>query len=321
MSVIDLSTRDVILGCLPLFHSFGQTCAMNAGFFAGSTLVLLPRFDGAAALESIVTEHVNVFMGVPTMYIGLLGAARTDARRPTLRIAVSGGASLPVAVIDKFAADLRRRHLRGLRAVRDLAGGDVQPAGVRPQTRHGGPGRSGAPTRRSPRPRSRTASNCCRPGEIGEVVMRGHNMFAGYLGNPEATAAVLVDGWFRSGDLGTQGRRRLPLDRRPEEGPDHPRRLQRVPARGRGGAGRPSGHRPGGGLGFPDEAHGEEICAVVVRAPEGEDLDEETLIAWSKERLGGHKYPRRIEFVPALPLGPSGKILKRELVKNLHPAR
>src|SRR5664279_3909871 len=77
-SVIYLSADDVILGCLPLFHSFGQTCAMNAGFFAGSALVLLPRFDGAAALETIVTENVNVFMGVPTMYVGLLTAARAD---------------------------------------------------------------------------------------------------------------------------------------------------------------------------------------------------------------------------------------------------
>ena len=102
-SVIFLTSDDIILGCLPLFHSFGQTCAMNAGFFAGSTLVLLPRFDGAAALGLIVTENVNVFMGVPTMYIGLLAAARNDERRPVLRIAISGGASLPVAVIDKFA--------------------------------------------------------------------------------------------------------------------------------------------------------------------------------------------------------------------------
>ena len=201
-SVIYLSTDDVILGCLPLFHSFGQTCAMNAGFFAGSTLVLLPRFDGAAALETIVTENVNVFMGVPTMYVGLLAAARADERRPTLRIAVSGGASLPVAVIDRFAADLRRGHLRGLRAVRDLAGGHVQPARCSAANRARSAGRSGAPTRRSPPPRSRTASSCCPTGEIGEVVMRGHNIFAGYLGNPEATAAVLVDGWFRSGDLG-----------------------------------------------------------------------------------------------------------------------
>ena len=70
-------------------------------------------------------------------------------------------------------------------------------------------------------------------------------------------------------------------------------------------------------VGFADEEHGEEICAVVVRSPEGADLDAATLIAWSQERLGRHKYPRRVEFADALPLGPSGKILKRELVKDL----
>src|SRR6478752_7208352 len=109
-SVLTLSRDDVILGCLPLFHAFGQICAMNAGFYAGATLVLLPRFDGAGALDLIVGQQVNVFMGVPTMYIGLLAAARSDERRPALRIAVSGGASLPVAVIDHFkevfAADI-----------------------------------------------------------------------------------------------------------------------------------------------------------------------------------------------------------------------
>jgi long-chain acyl-CoA synthetase len=70
-------------------------------------------------------------------------------------------------------------------------------------------------------------------------------------------------------------------------------------------------------VGTADAQHGEEICAVVVRSPEGADLDAETLIAWSRERLGRHKFPRRVEFFEALPLGPSGKILKRELVKEL----
>ena len=74
-------------------------------------------------------------------------------------------------------------------------------------------------------------------------------------------------------------------------------------------------------VGFADEVHGEEICAVVVRSPEGTDLDAQALVAWSKERLGGHKYPRRVEFVPALPLGPTGKILKRQLVKDLQSGR
>ena len=86
----------------------------------------------------------------------------TDERRPVLRIAVSGGASLPVAVIDNFARGVRGRHLRGLRAVRDLAGGDVQPAGLRPQTRHGRPGDLGHRRGDRRRRRSRTGSSCCR---------------------------------------------------------------------------------------------------------------------------------------------------------------
>ncbi|MEO6913630.1 MAG: AMP-binding protein, partial [Candidatus Baltobacteraceae bacterium] len=100
--VLGLLHGDVILGSLPLFHAFGQTCAMNAGFRVGATLVLLPRFDPQHALETVVDERVNVFMGVPTMYVGLLEAAKKDARRPKLRLAVSGGASLPMTVLEQF---------------------------------------------------------------------------------------------------------------------------------------------------------------------------------------------------------------------------
>ncbi len=157
-----LSPDDIILGCLPLFHSFGQTCAMNAGFFAGATLVLLPRFDGAAALESIITERVNVFMGVPTMYFGLLAAARADERRPMLRMAVSGGASLPVAVIDAvaevFGADIYEGYGLSARPHRSPPS-TSRSSGAR---RARSASRSGARRPRSPPRRSRTGSNCCR---------------------------------------------------------------------------------------------------------------------------------------------------------------
>jgi len=315
-SVMYLSSDDVILGCLPLFHSFGQTCAMNAGFFAGSTLVLLPRFDGAAALETIVTENVNVFMGVPTMYVGLLAAARADERRPTLRIAVSGGASLPVAVIDKFAetfgADIYEGY--GLSETSPVATFNQAVFGRKPGT----VGRAIWGTDAEiAAPEIEDRIELLPIGEVGEVVMRGHHIFAGYLDNPEATAAVVVDGWFRSGDLGRKDADGFLsiVDRKKDliirGGFNvYPREVEEVMA----------GH-PGiaqvAVIGFPDELQGEEICAVVVRAPEGEDLDADSLIAWCKERLGGHKYPRRIEFLAALPLGPSGKILKRELVKDL----
>ena len=315
-SVIFLTSADVILGCLPLFHSFGQTCGMNAGFFAGSTLVMLPRFDGAAAIDVIESERVNVFMGVPTMYIGLLAAARTDARRPALRIAISGGASLPVAVIDKFAevfaADIYEGY--GLSETSPVATFNQPVFGRKPGTvgcAIWGVDAEIAAAEIEGR------IELLPTGEMGEVVVRGHNIFAGYLGNPEATAAVMVDGWFRTGDLGVKdvdGFLSI-VDRKKDMilrgGYNvYPREVEEVLA----------GH-PGVAsvavVGYPSEVHGEEICAVVVRSPEGADLDGPSLIAWSQERLGRYKYPRRIEFVDAFPLGPSGKILKRELTKGL----
>jgi long-chain acyl-CoA synthetase len=314
--VLMLTADDVILGCLPLFHSFGQTCAMNAGFYAGATLVLLPRFDGAAALGLIVSESVNVFMGVPTMYIGLLAAARADERRPVLRIAVSGGASLPVAVIDNFAAvfgaDIYEGY--GLSETSPVATFNQPVYGRKPGT----VGRAIWGTDAEiAAPEIEDHIKLLPQGETGEVVLRGHNVFAGYLNNPDATAAALVDGWFRTGDLGvkdTDGFLSI-VDRKKDliirGGYNvYPREVEEVLA----------GH-PGVAqvavVGFASDVHGEEICAVVVRSPEGADLDQATLIAWSQERLGQHKYPRRVEFFEALPLGPSGKILKRELVKEL----
>jgi long-chain acyl-CoA synthetase len=315
-SILLLTPDDVILGCLPLFHSFGQTCAMNAGFFAGSTLVLLPRFDGGAALDLIVAEGVNVFMGVPTMYIGLLAAARDDERRPVLRIAVSGGASLPVAVIDAF------KRVLGADIYEGYGLSETSPVATFNQAVFGRkPGTVG-------RPIWGTDAEIADPavddhiellpqGQVGEVVLRGHNIFAGYLNNPEATRSVLVDGWFRTGDLGTKDADGFLsiVDRKKDliirGGYNvYPREVEEVLA------GHPAVAQVAV-VGVADAEHGEEICAVVVRSPQGQDLDADTLLAWSRERLGKHKVPRRVEFVETLPLGPSGKILKRELVKQL----
>ncbi len=315
-SVLQLTPDDVILGCLPLFHSFGQTCAMNSGFFAGAALVLLPRFDGAAALEAIVTERVNVFMGVPTMYMALLAAAREDDRRPTLRMAVSGGASLPVAVIDAvaeaFGADIYEGY--GLSETSPVATFN-QPVFGRKAGTVGRPiwGTEAAVAA----PEIENRIELLPQGEVGEVVLRGHNIFAGYLNNPQATAEVLIDGWFRSGDLGVideDGFLSI-VDRKKDliirGGFNvYPREVEEVLAAHPGVA-------QVAVVAVPHPRHGEEICAVVIRSPAGADLQPETLIEWSKERLGRHKYPRRVEFAESLPLGPSGKVLKRELVKDL----
>ncbi|MDQ1647910.1 MAG: long-chain acyl-CoA synthetase, partial [Cryptosporangiaceae bacterium] len=150
-------------------------------------------------------------------------------------------------------------------------------------------------------------------GELGELVVRGHNVMAGYLNRPEATAEVMVDGWFRTGDLGTKdedGYLTI-LDRKKDMvlrgGFNvYPREVEEVLLR-----------HPDVGqvavIGVPDEVYGEEVCAVVI-AREGADPDRAEIVEWSRARLAGHKYPRRVEFADAFPLGPSGKVLKRELV-------
>lgn len=102
MTTFDMHRGDVLLGALPLFHTFGQTCTMNTGFRTGATLVMLPRFDGDSALAAMVEHGCGIFMGVPTMYMALLDAATRSEARPTLRYAISGGASLPLAVLERF---------------------------------------------------------------------------------------------------------------------------------------------------------------------------------------------------------------------------
>ena len=312
-----LAGDDVILGCLPLFHSFGQTCAMNAGFRAGATLVLLPRFDGATALDLLVTERVTVFMGVPTMYLGLLEAAKTDDRRPSLRIAISGGASLPVAVIDRFkevfGADIYEGY--GLSETSPVATFNQEVFGRKP-------GSVGHPIWgvqvEIARAELEDRIEILPRGEVGEIVIRGHNIMKGYHNKPEATAAAIVDGWFRSGDLGTKDEEGFIsiVDRKKDMvlrgGYNvYPREVEEVLAR------HPAIDQVAV-IGLPDEKYGEEICAVVMRSEAGREQDAAALAdeirAYAREHLAKYKYPREVRFVDAFPLGPSGKVLKRELL-------
>ena len=313
--VIGIGPDDVILGCLPLFHSFGQTCAMNAGFRAGATLVLMPRFEGPAALDALSAYGVTVFEGVPTMYIALLDAARErDASTlPQLRIAVSGGASLPMAVMDKWRATFGSEIYEGygLSETSPVATFNQELVGRKPGT-------VGTPIWgvdvEIAKAEVEDRIELVGTGEIGEVVIRGHNVFTGYLNNDGATSAAIVDGWFRSGDLGTKDADGFVsiVDRKKDMvlrgGFNvYPREVEEVLLR------HPAIAQVAV-IAVPDETHGEEVCAVVVRSPEGGDVTAEEIVAWSKDQLAAYKYPRVVHFVDAFPLGPSGKVLKRELV-------
>ncbi|MCY9784068.1 long-chain fatty acid--CoA ligase [Nocardiopsis sp. EMB25] len=304
---------DVHLVALPLFHTFAQTVHMNAGLASGATLVLTDRFDPERALSLMEREGVTFFAGVPTMYWGLLRcetADRFDLARiaTTMRISVSGGAALPMEVLhgfeDRFGVGILEGY--GLSETSPLATFNRPD---RPRR----PGSVGVPVWGVEVGVVGADGGEAAVGEPGEIRVRGHNVMRGYLDRPEATAeAVDADGWFYTGDIGRRdadGYLYI-VDRKKDMiirgGYNvYPREIEEVLMT-----------HPEVSLaavvGVPHPSHGEEVRAHVVRAP-GSALTEEGLIAWSRERLAGYKYPRSVEFADALPMTATGKILKRRL--------
>jgi long-chain acyl-CoA synthetase len=312
MDSFDITADDVVLGCLPLFHTFGQTCCMNTAFRVGAAVVLLPRFDGLQALQLLVDEGCTIFMGVPTMYIGLLEAAKTSDLRPKLKTALSGGAALPLAVLEKFTEVFGTKVLEGYGLTETSPVATFNQRGFEPR-----PGTVGKPIWgvevEVARAEVDDRIELLPAGELGEIVVRGHNIFAGYLNKPDETAAAIVDGWFRTGDLGTKDADDYVtiVDRKKDMvirgGYNvYPREVEETMLR------HPAVAQVAV-IGLPDPQYGEEVCAVVVREP-GHEVTDTELSAWTKDHLAAYKYPRRVFFVDALPLGPSGKVLKRELV-------
>jgi len=310
----DTRRDDKVLGCLPLFHVFGQSVSLNTTFRVGATLVLQPKFDPAEALELIRRHEITQLNGVPTMYIRMLEAAGDDVELPSLRLCVSGGAALPVAVLERFeerfGAPIHEGY--GLSETSPTATANQEVFGPRPGT-------VGHPLwgidAEIADPAVEERIELLPTGEVGEIVIRGHNVFAGYLDDPEATAAAVVDGWFRTGDLGRKdadGYLSI-VDRKKDliirNGYNiYPREVEELLVRHPAVA-------QCAVIGLPDPERGEEICAVVV-AGDGEKADETlgaAITAWAAEQTAHHKYPRRVVFVDELPLGPSHKVLKREL--------
>ena len=300
---------DVVMGCLPLFHTFGQTVSMNSTFRVGATLLLQPRFEPAAAIDLMHRERATLFFGVPTMYVQLLEAAPRADALPELRDCVSGGASLPVVVLERFEKTFSTTVFEGYGLSETSPTASVNQPWF--GTRAGTVGHPiwGVEVEIA----DETVDDrvvLLGPGELGEIVIRGHNVFAGYLDDADATALAVVDGWFRTGDIG----------RRDDEGfisivdrkkdliirggfNVYPREVEEVLMR------HPAVAQVAV-IGVPDDEKGEEVCAVVIPAS---PVDADELVAWSREQLGRHKYPRRVEVVEALPMGPSHKVLKREL--------
>ncbi|MET4782376.1 long-chain fatty acid--CoA ligase [Glaciihabitans sp. UYNi722] len=312
LNTFDLRSDDVILGCLPLFHTFGQTCTLNTGFRVGAKIVMLPKFDGESALRSLIDNECTIMMGVPTMYIALLEAAKKTSDRPKLRYAISGGSSLPLAVIERFRAEFGVEIYEGYGLTETSPVASFNHVGRPPRAGSIGQAIWGVDVEIA-RADVEDAIELQPVGELGEIVIRGHNLMKGYLNLPDESAKAVVDGWFRTGDLGTKDEDGFLwiVDRKKDmilrNGYNiYPREVEEVLI------GHPS-VSSAAVFGVAHETHGQEIMACIVLSP-GVEVDGATLADYAKEKLAAYKYPRRVEIVEILPLGPSGKVLKRELV-------
>ncbi|MFE5485774.1 long-chain fatty acid--CoA ligase [Streptomyces sp. NPDC056527] len=308
-TLLRVGPDDVLLDALPLFHAFGQTCALNTSIAAGATLTLLSRFDPQRALEVMLRDGVTVFLGVPTMYSALLHAELPDGFDASrLRLAVSGGAAIPVEVLHGFEQRFGATVLEGYGL------SETSPvAAFNHPDRPRKAGSIGMPIRGVEMKLVAEDGSAAGPGEIGEIAIRGENVMKGYVNRPEATAEAVRDGWFHTGDLARVDEEGFyfVVDRKKDliirGGYNvYPREIEEVlyehPAVAEVAV-----------VGVPHDVHGEEVAAVIVRR-EGADVTAEEIREYVKERMAAYKYPRIVTFLAELPKSPTGKILKREIV-------
>jgi long-chain acyl-CoA synthetase len=306
--LVRVSEQDVILGALPLFHSFGQTCCMNNAVRAGACLTLIPRFDPAKALEIIQRDKVTLFEGVPTMYHAMLNYPDRDRYDISdLRTCVSGGSAMPVEVMRGFEKAFGCVVLEGYGL------SETSPvASFNHLDREHKPGSIGTPIQGVEMKVVDDDDNNVPAGEVGEIVIRGHNVMKGYWNRPDATAEVMRNGWLHTGDMARvdEDGYFFIVDRKKDMiirgGYNvYPREIEEVlyehPAVLEAAV-----------IGVPDQAMGEEVGAAVVLRPDTEASADE-IRSFVKERVAAYKYPRHIWFGEELPKGPTGKVLKREI--------
>jgi long-chain acyl-CoA synthetase len=301
---------------VPLFHTTGQTAQMNAQMFGGHRIVLLARFDAQAALDAIVRERVNFWTGVPTMYWAFLKHIEENNLDPapyaeSLVIVSSGGAPLPLELMKKFESTF------GVRVLEGYGLSETSPiATFNHVSAPSKPGTVGQPVFGVQVRCIDDEGNDVPRGERGEVVIRGHNVMKGYYKRPTETEEAFRFGWFHSGDIGImddEGYLSI-VDRKKEMilrgGYNiYPRELEEVIM----------SHDAVSlvaVIGIPCDKMGEEVKAYIVKTQE-HPITEAEMIEWFKTQFAGYKYPRHVEFRDSLPIGGTGKILKRALKEGV----
>jgi HIP---CoA ligase len=310
-----LTFGDRYLVVNPFFHSFGLKAGILACLVSGAVMVPLPVFDPAAAMRVIETERITVLPGAPTIYQTLLDhpdRGRFDLS--SLRLAVTGAANVPTALVERMSRELSFRVVLTAYGLTEAVVATMCRPGDDPETVARTCGRPAAGfSVRVAGPDGGDADADADAGETGEVLLRGPNLMLGYLDDPVATAeAIDPDGWLHTGDVGRlDAAGYLTITDRLKDmyicgGFNvYPAEVEQVLARLDGVA-------ESAVVGVPDQRLGEVGRAyVVVRF--GQVLAADVVIEFCRSRLANYKVPRQVRFVDALPRNPSGKVLKRQL--------
>ncbi|MGE7767058.1 long-chain-fatty-acid--CoA ligase [Peribacillus sp. NPDC096540] len=306
-TLVELHDEDRVVAVLPMFHVFCMTVSLNAPIACGATVIIIPRFSPLDVVRTIREKQGTVFVGVPTMYNFIYQLSEATAEDfSSIRLCISGGASIPIELLQNFQNKFNVMILEGyglsetspLVAINPLKG-----------TR-----KTGSIGLNIPGVKSKVVNEERKElprGEVGELVVQGPNVMKGYLKMPEATIAALIDGWFYTGDLARMDEEGYIyiVDRKKDiiivGGYNvYPREVEEVLYQ-----------HPfiveASVVGVPDEGYGEIVKAyVVVR---DEQITIEDIIHFCQDKLVKYKLPRQVEFLKELPKNSTGKTLRRKL--------
>ncbi len=300
---------EVVMCVLPFFHVYGMTAAMNVGFYMGSTLVLVPRFDVKEVVKLIGKHGATMLPGVPTLYVAINNyAAQHKVDLSSVDVCISGGAPLPVEVAQEF------ERITGGRVVEGYGLSEASPV------THANPIGEGRRFGSIGIPFPDTDANVVDSetgkelpvGEVGELAVKGPQVMKGYWNRCEETEHALKDGWLYTGDMAKMDEEGYfyIVDRKkdmiisagfniyPREVEEvlyeHPKILEAAV------------------IGVPHKYKGEMVKAYVV-LKKGERLTEKEVVDFCEEKMAHYKVPKEVEFVNDLPKSMIGKILRREL--------
>jgi long-chain acyl-CoA synthetase len=307
---LGMSQEDTVVAVLPMFHVFCMTVCMNAPLYRGATLLVMPRFSPVETARAIRDLNASVFVGVPTMYNYLLQHPECQPEDlKSVRLCISGGAAMPIAVMQGF------EQKYGVIVSEGYGLSEAAPVILfNPIDRERKPGTVGVVIPGCEVRAVREDGVDCGPNEVGELISRGPNVMLGYLNRPEDSAQALKDGWLYTGDLVSiddDGYVTI-VDRKKDMiivgGFNvYPREVEEVlfghPAVAEAAV-----------IGVPDANRGEAVKAFVsLKDP---SVTVEDLLAFCKERLAKYKLPAEIDIVEELPKNSTGKILRRALKDN-----